>query len=39
MPATAASCDVLTSAIEAGLGELDCAAVISQVERMAGGTE
>ncbi|HEX4703183.1 MAG TPA: NAD(P)-dependent oxidoreductase [Pseudonocardiaceae bacterium] len=37
MPATSASCDVLTSAIDAGLGELDCAAVIAQVERMAGG--
>jgi 3-hydroxyisobutyrate dehydrogenase-like beta-hydroxyacid dehydrogenase len=36
MGATAASCDVLTSAADAGLGGLDCAAVLVEVERMAG---
>jgi 3-hydroxyisobutyrate dehydrogenase len=36
MPVTAASHEVLTQAVQAGLGELDCAAVLSQVERMAG---
>jgi len=38
MPATAASFDVLTSATNAGLGDLDCAAVLVEVERMAGVT-
>jgi 3-hydroxyisobutyrate dehydrogenase len=36
LPATAASCGVLAQAVDAGLGDLDCAAVLSQVERMAG---
>lgn len=36
LPATAASCDFLTGAIEAGLGELDCAAVLDHMERLAG---
>jgi 3-hydroxyisobutyrate dehydrogenase len=38
MPATTASYEVLTSAVNAGLGELDCAAVLSEVERMSGTT-
>nr|WP_042191480.1 NAD(P)-dependent oxidoreductase [Kibdelosporangium sp. MJ126-NF4]CEL20108.1 2-hydroxy-3-oxopropionate reductase [Kibdelosporangium sp. MJ126-NF4]CTQ97332.1 2-hydroxy-3-oxopropionate reductase (EC 1.1.1.60) [Kibdelosporangium sp. MJ126-NF4] len=33
MPATAASFDVLTAAQDAGLGDLDCAAVLTEVER------
>ncbi|ALG08698.1 NAD(P)-dependent oxidoreductase [Kibdelosporangium phytohabitans] len=33
MPATAASFDVLTAAQESGLGDLDCAAVLTEVER------
>jgi 3-hydroxyisobutyrate dehydrogenase len=36
MPATAASYDVLTGAVNAGLGDLDCAAVLTQAERLAG---
>jgi 3-hydroxyisobutyrate dehydrogenase len=36
MPATAACYEVLTQAANAGLGDLDCAAVLAQVERMAG---
>ncbi|HUY45939.1 MAG TPA: NAD(P)-dependent oxidoreductase [Streptosporangiaceae bacterium] len=36
MPATAASYEVLTSAVNGGLGDLDCAAVLAEVERMAG---
>jgi 3-hydroxyisobutyrate dehydrogenase len=36
MPATTASYEVLTSAANAGLGDLDCAAVLAEVERMAG---
>jgi 3-hydroxyisobutyrate dehydrogenase len=36
MPATTASYQVLTSATNAGLGDLDCAAVLVEVERMAG---
>jgi 3-hydroxyisobutyrate dehydrogenase len=36
MPATTASYEVLTSATNAGLGDLDCAAVLAEVERMAG---
>lgn len=36
MPATAASFEVLTMALNAGLGELDCAAVLAEVEHMAG---
>lgn len=36
MPATSASYDVLTLATDAGLGDLDCAAVLSQMEQMAG---
>jgi 3-hydroxyisobutyrate dehydrogenase len=39
MPATQASYEVLTSAVNAGLGELDCAAILSEVERMAGVSE
>lgn len=39
MPATSASYDVLTAAMNAGLGELDCAAVLAEVERMAGVTD
>jgi 3-hydroxyisobutyrate dehydrogenase len=35
MPATAASYEVLTLAANGGLGDLDCAAVLAQVERMA----
>ncbi|WP_285489130.1 NAD(P)-dependent oxidoreductase [Amycolatopsis taiwanensis] len=37
MPATAASCEVLTAALDAGLGEEDCAAVLTEVERRADG--
>ncbi|GAB2846454.1 NAD(P)-dependent oxidoreductase [Lentzea nigeriaca] len=36
MPATQASYEVLTSALNSGHGELDCAAVLAEVERMAG---
>lgn len=36
MPATAASYQVLTQAANGGLGDLDCAAVLAEVERMAG---
>jgi 3-hydroxyisobutyrate dehydrogenase len=36
MPATEASYEVLTMAANAGLGDLDCAAVLAQVEDMAG---
>jgi 3-hydroxyisobutyrate dehydrogenase len=36
MPATAASCEVLTLAATAGLGDLDCAAVLAQMEQLAG---
>lgn len=36
MPATSASYDVLTAAVNAGLGSLDCAAVLGQMEQMAG---
>lgn len=32
LPATAASLEVLTAAVEAGHGELDCAAILLQVE-------
>jgi 3-hydroxyisobutyrate dehydrogenase len=39
MPATSASYDVLTAAANAGLGELDCAAVLAEVERSAGVTD
>jgi 3-hydroxyisobutyrate dehydrogenase len=39
MPATTASYEVLTSAANAGLGDLDCAAVLAEVERMAGVTD
>ncbi|HEX9338155.1 MAG TPA: NAD(P)-dependent oxidoreductase [Pseudonocardiaceae bacterium] len=39
MPATSASYDVLTAAANAGLGELDCAAVLAEVERSAGITD
>jgi 3-hydroxyisobutyrate dehydrogenase len=39
MPATSASYDVLTAAMNAGLGELDCAAVLAEVERSAGVTD
>lgn len=38
MPVTSASYDVLTQAANAGLGDLDCAAVLVQVERMARST-
>lgn len=38
MPATSASYDVLTLAANAGLGDLDCAAVLTQMEQMAGRT-
>lgn len=38
MPATAASFDMLTSATNSGLGELDCAAVLTELERAAGMT-
>lgn len=37
MPVTSASHDVLTQAADGGLGDLDCAAVLVQMERMAGG--
>lgn len=37
MPVTAASLDVLTMAVDAGLGDQDCAAILSQVERLASG--
>jgi 3-hydroxyisobutyrate dehydrogenase len=36
MPVTAAACAVLADAVREGAGELDCAAVLEQVERMAG---
>jgi 3-hydroxyisobutyrate dehydrogenase len=36
MPATTASYEVLTAAVNAGLGDLDCAAVLTEAERMAG---
>jgi 3-hydroxyisobutyrate dehydrogenase len=36
MPATTASYEVLTLAVNAGLGEQDCAAVLAEVEHMAG---
>jgi 3-hydroxyisobutyrate dehydrogenase len=36
MPTSSASHDVLTAAINAGLAEHDCAAVLAQVERMSG---
>lgn len=36
MPATSASYDVLTLAANAGLGDHDCAAVLRQLEQMAG---
>ncbi|MDQ3577352.1 MAG: NAD(P)-dependent oxidoreductase [Actinomycetota bacterium] len=36
MPATTASYEVLTAAVNAGLGELDCAAILTEVERQAG---
>ena len=39
MPATSASYDVLTAAVNAGLGELDCAAILAEVERAAGVTD
>jgi 3-hydroxyisobutyrate dehydrogenase len=38
MPATEASYEVLTLATNAGLGDRDCAAVLSQMEQMAGST-
>jgi 3-hydroxyisobutyrate dehydrogenase len=38
MPATSASYDVLTAAVNAGLGELDCAAILVEVERSSGMT-
>jgi 3-hydroxyisobutyrate dehydrogenase len=38
MPATSAAYEVLTSAVNSGLGDLDCAAVLAEVERMAGVT-
>ncbi|MBV9843452.1 MAG: NAD(P)-dependent oxidoreductase [Kutzneria sp.] len=38
MPATSASYQVLTSAVNAGLGDLDCAAVLAEAERMSGIT-
>ena len=39
MPATSAAYDVLTAAVNAGLGELDCAAILAEVERAAGVTD
>lgn len=36
MPATTASYEVLTSAVNAGSGDLDCAAVLTEMERLAG---
>jgi 3-hydroxyisobutyrate dehydrogenase len=36
MPATTASYEVLTMAVNAGLGEQDCAAVLTEVEQLAG---
>jgi 3-hydroxyisobutyrate dehydrogenase len=36
LPAVGASYEVLTAAFEAGAGELDCAAVLAQVEKAAG---
>jgi 3-hydroxyisobutyrate dehydrogenase len=36
MPATTASYDVLTMAVNAGLGDQDCAAVLAEVEQLAG---
>lgn len=39
MPATSASHDVLTAAVNAGLGELDCAAILAEVERSSGATD
>jgi 3-hydroxyisobutyrate dehydrogenase len=36
MPVTTASHEVLTMAVNAGLGEQDCAAVLAEVEHMAG---
>jgi 3-hydroxyisobutyrate dehydrogenase len=36
MPATTASYDVLTAAVNAGLGDQDCAAILTEVERQAG---
>jgi 3-hydroxyisobutyrate dehydrogenase len=36
MPVTSASYEVLTLAADAGLGDLDCAAVLRQMEQMAG---
>jgi 3-hydroxyisobutyrate dehydrogenase len=36
LPAVTAACDVLTAAVEDGAGELDCAAVLAQVEKAAG---
>ena len=39
MPVTAASYEVLTMAANAGLGDLDCAAVLTQVEHMAGTSD
>jgi len=39
MPATSASYDVLTAAVNAGLGELDCAAILAEVERSSGVTD
>ncbi|WP_237774041.1 NAD(P)-dependent oxidoreductase [Actinosynnema sp. ALI-1.44] len=36
MPATQASYEVLTAAVNSGLGDLDCAAVLAEVERRGG---
>jgi 3-hydroxyisobutyrate dehydrogenase len=36
MPATTASYEVLTMAVNAGLGDQDCAAVLTEVEHLAG---
>jgi 3-hydroxyisobutyrate dehydrogenase len=38
LPVVSASCDVLTAALNDGSGELDCAAVLSQMEHLAGIT-
>jgi 3-hydroxyisobutyrate dehydrogenase len=37
MPATDATLDILTMAVNAGLGDQDCAAILSQVERLTPG--
>lgn len=39
MPVTSASYQVLTSAVHSGLGDLDCAAVLAEVERLSGVDE